>query len=118
MANTNKEQFKTLIDVFEKNKKKSNDIIVEAMRQAEPRIKDATLSVYRSTIEIYKQTGVTGSSTSTKFNEALKEHYGEDSAEVRDENLINAIAERNHWKAEAERLQGLATMAITTLEGH
>ena len=107
MANTNKQQFMNLIRVYEDNKHLDNDTIVEAMRDAEPRIKETTIVVYRSNIDTYSQNGYTHSSTSEKFKQSLNEYYGVDSDEVRDENLMAMVTERNELKAKVLELEAV-----------
>ena len=102
---TNKQQFLNIIEVFENNKRQSNEEIVEAMHDAEPRIKIQTLTVYRSNIDNYVNYGTFASSMGDQFKLALREYYGEDSEEIRDANLMRAITERNEAITRAKYLQ-------------
>ena len=114
MANTTRGQFDHLIEVYEANKGLSNEDMVEVMHKAEPRIKVQTITVYRSTIENYIASGLTGSAVGEKFVKALESYYGTDDDEVKNDSMMTIIRDRDMWKAECARLQAQLDIIYNT----
>ena len=114
---TNKQQFLNSIKVFENNKRKSNEEIVEAMHASESRIKIQTMTVYRSNIDNYVNYGTYGSSMGDQFKLALSEYYGEDAEEIRDDNLMRVVSERNEALNKVEHLQSQLDRITDILSG-
>ena len=116
MANTTKSQFENLILVYDTTigAGVSNEEMVAILHEAEPTIKIQTITVYRSTIENYIISGLTGSAVSAKFKQALKSYYGSDDDEIRDDTMLSIIKDRDSWKAEATRLQAQLDIIYNT----
>ena len=107
MANTTRNQFKTLIVAFEANKHLDNDLCTLAMQEAEPSLKLTTVQVYRSNIENFSMGNGHGASVSEKFITEMESYYfnGEPAiAAVNNAGERDLLEENRLLKLEVEKL--------------